>query len=159
NLIENFRSIALLTFVLAIDNMATAQSYHLKSFDNVDARITLSYKLRSSRTLAVSYMKDTVFLADYMEIIESHVVQEKFLQITYDVRGGTGYDTKNTVFLCVDQSKIKMAAIVTSYGLVEGPGIKGLYTAKFKLTNLPKRPYTLIVDVSDSRKDEKVPQK
>ncbi len=135
---------------------AKAQSYSVKSFDGNEAKIELSNKSR--RTLTVSYLKDTVFLTEYIATTKVQVLNGRFLKITYDTRGGSGLDLNNTLIVSVSKSKINVSMLVTSYAKLVSADKNGLYTSKFNITGNDQSNYKLIVNVHDQQASKLHPE-
>jgi hypothetical protein len=135
--------------IVATCSAAKAQSYKMSTFEGEKVTVTIQYKLMSSRTLAVAYRKDTVYLAEFFDDKTVHVWQNKFLQITYDTRGGSGLDTKSTVFISIVNGRMQTCLLVDSYAKLEGPNKKGLYQTTFNLIEIAKGNYQLLVNVRD----------
>jgi hypothetical protein len=144
-------------FYYTVHNIAEAQSYSIKSFEGSNAKINLNYKL-FSKTLSVSCLNDTLFLNDYTGTTEVHVLNERFLQIIYDVRGGSGLDLRNTLILSVNKNNINVSMLVASYVGVTSMYQQGLYKLKLNMLGDSKSNYKLIIDIHDEQKFKRNPQ-
>jgi hypothetical protein len=157
--------LASLIFSCSIYNTAKAQVYSIESFDGTETKIKLTEILRG-RVLAVNCSKDTVFLNDYTGIKDVHVLCNKFLQITYNTKGGTGSEVRNTLILCVIGKKINVSMLVASYASwfssnPDSPSSvdeENLYTLKFNMIGNNKSNYKLIVNVHDEQKSKLHPK-
>ena|SRR5579863_138738 len=123
----------LLAGLILFNNNVTAQSYKIKTFEGENATVKLQYKLMSSRTLAVSVGKDTVYLEELFGEWKVHIWDDKFLQITYDTRGGSGLGLQSTAFLSVIGGRINLDLLVISSATSQGPFRKGLLRMTFTL--------------------------
>jgi hypothetical protein len=148
--------LAVLIFSCAIYTTAKAQVYSIESFDGGNAKIKLNYTL-FSKTLKVSCLNDTLFLSDYTGTREVHVLNKRFLQVTYETRGGTGSEVRSTLILSVNKHKITVSMLVTSYASWFSPDPentnsidkKGLYTLKFNMTGSDRNSYKLAIAIHD----------
>jgi len=154
---QKINFLALLTFSCAIFNNAKAQVYSIESFDGTNAKINLNYTLFSKR-LKVSYLNDILFLSDYTGTREVHVLNKRFLQIVYGVRGGSGLDLRNTIILSVSKSKINVAMLVTSYAGAVSEDKEDLYKLKLGMTGNDKSNYKLSVNVHYEHKTKLHPK-
>lgn len=148
---------ALLIFSCAIYNTAKAQLYSIESFDGTNAKISLNYTL-FSKTLKVSCLNDTLFLSDYTGTREVHVLNKRFLQIVYGVRGGSGLDLRSTLILSVSKGKINVAVLVTSYAGLVSADKNGLYWLKFNMAGNSSSTYKLTVNVHDQQTSKLHPE-
>jgi hypothetical protein len=137
-------------------NSSSAQSYILKSFEGENVRIKLTNK--SNRALTISCLKDTIFVNEYMWIREVHVLKDKFLQIIYDTRGGSGLDLRNTLILLVDHKKINVSMLVTSYARLVSSDKKGFYKSTFNLTGSDRSNYKIVARVHDEQSSKLHPE-
>ena len=93
--------------------VARAQTYRLTSWEGQPLKVSVSYKLFSKR-LAVSCAGDTLFLRDYQGTASVQVLQQRFLQITYDTRCGSNCATQNTVLLSIRRHHFQVPLLVLS---------------------------------------------
>lgn len=107
--------IAGLSGLLAYPGAVCAQDYHLISHEGKPVAIRLSYKLFSKR-LAVACAGDTLFLGDYQATESVRVLQQRFLQITYQTRCGTGCSVQNTAVVSLGQQKLQLSLLILSGG-------------------------------------------
>jgi len=136
---------------------ARAQSYNIKTFEGDNATIKLTYKVLTTRTLAVSYLKDTLFLDDYM-FLDKVQVYGKFLQITYDIRGGSGLGLISTLILSIIKGEINVAMHVTSGIELVSPDKERTYKLKFKRMVEDNNRYKMLVGVHDEHRSRLHPQ-
>jgi hypothetical protein len=156
---------ALFIFAFANYQTAKAQSYTIESLEGGKVKINLSRIMRG-RVLAVNCSKDTVFLDEYLGVKVVHILKEKFLQIIYDVRAGTGSSAKNTLVLSVSKNKINVSMLVNSYGGWFKPDRKntqliddkGLFQLKLEITGDDPGNYKMVVGVHDERKSRSDPK-
>lgn len=68
------RILTLVIVCCALQHAAKAQSYHIRSFEGENATLKLKYMVRTSRTLAVSYLKDSLFLREDQYFLAGHII-------------------------------------------------------------------------------------
>ncbi|GAA3981179.1 hypothetical protein [Mucilaginibacter dorajii] len=98
--------------------------------------------------LCVIYLKDTVKVFDYWDVFpETTYLSKKFLEINYEVRGGSNLGLGNSLILCVSNNKLYEALHVLRYSDWESELVK-TYNVKFALVN-HKKDYVLNASVRD----------
>jgi hypothetical protein len=93
--------------------VAYGQVYHLASQEGKPVAIRLSYKLFSKR-LAVACAGDTLFLRDYQGTVSVRLLKQRFLQIIYQTRCGTGCSIQNTAVVSLRQQKLQLSLLILS---------------------------------------------
>ena len=84
------RTLLLFLQVCALCTGATAQTYRLQSLDGTPVQMQVrELSDSSSHALAIVCGKDTVFAYNYWAPGRVKVVNKRFLQVTYAVRGGS----------------------------------------------------------------------
>ncbi len=163
---RGFILLFLLMNLFSLYNIANAQTYSLRSFEGTKVQVKLSYK-PSIGTLAITCIKDTMYLVDYMDIDNIKIVSGKFLQITYAKRAGSNEDLMNILLLCVDHSKLVQAVHFKSffeYDMRNIDHIKGnlseyqLFKLSLQLTGSSKSNYKLNVNIHDESSSERTPR-
>jgi hypothetical protein len=103
------------------------------------------------RVLKISCLKDTIAIEDYWGVPpEVHVLGSRFVQVNYEVRGGTGYALGNTMLLCVQHGKLHESLYFLRYTHSEvGDDALGDYKIKIALTGSNAKNYRLNVKVHD----------
>ncbi|MES2278187.1 MAG: hypothetical protein V4592_19310 [Bacteroidota bacterium] len=147
--------------VFTIWNSARAQSYSVESFEGHATKILITnYSTDNSRYgEKISCVTDSLFLTDYNGTNEVHVLNHKFLEIIYDTRGGSGYQSRNTVILSVKRNKICIAIIVNSFGKAFGSDIDGsLYVIKFNVIGNDQSNFKLLANVYDRHQSSSSPK-
>ncbi|WEK19294.1 MAG: hypothetical protein P0Y49_21190 [Candidatus Pedobacter colombiensis] len=156
----------LLMTVCSLYNTTNAQTYSLQSLEGAKVRVNLLYK-PSLGTLAISYLKDTLLLVDYMDINNVKVLNNRFLQITYAKRAGSNEDLENMLLLCVDNKKLCQAMHIRSgstYDMRNIQHIKGnlseyqLFKVKVRLFGNGKNNYKLNLSIHDESTSERTPK-
>jgi hypothetical protein len=96
---------------------------------------------------------------DYNGVKEVHVLSNKFLEIVYDTRGGSGYQARNTLILSVKNNKINVAILVHSFGKAFGGDIDGsLYMTKFNIIGNDKSNFKLVAHIYNRHKSNSNPR-
>lgn len=147
--------IVLLLFVNAY-NFVQAQDYGIKTLEGSDVKVHLSEK--SGHILAASYLKDSLFLIDYRGGLETRVLRNKFLLVTYDTRSGSGLALKTTLLLLVGHNKMQVAIVTTSYANLVSNDKKGIFQLKFNIIGTDKSNYKLIISVNDQQESKLHPE-
>jgi hypothetical protein len=89
----------------------------------------------SRRMLKISYLKDTITINDYWGVpVEPRSINKNFLQINYEVRGGSNLALGNTLILSVSSNKLYEALHVLRYSDWESFDVKK-YNVDFLLKN------------------------
>ncbi len=154
---QSFLYFFLFLILLFTVSLANAQAYRLTSFENKNVEIILKYRL-FSKTLTISYEKDTVYLSEFTGIIQTRIVNNKFLQIIYGVRGGSGLDLKKVIILCVYRNKIHIPLLVTSYSKYAGIDSLAFYKLKMKFKVSNKKNFQIIANITEGQKYAVRPQ-
>src|SRR5260370_30093298 len=162
-------SIIFFIFSCCLHNVARAQSFDIESLDGVKTKIVLSHELASG-ILAISHFKDTIFINEFMDIEEVHVLKGKFLQVVYEVRTGSDQNLIQLVLLCVNYGKLYQAMHVESYLSYDidkvwdkkADSLKlfdehGLYELKLNLLGNDKSSFKLVVDIHNESKSKHDP--
>jgi hypothetical protein len=148
--------------VCTIWNSAKAQSYSVESFEGRMVKIYLTEKptKKTWYSATVFCLTDSLFLVDYNGIKEVHVLSHKFLEIVYDTRGGSGYQSRNTVILSVKENKLHVAILVNSFGKAFGSDIDGsVYVVKFNIIGNNKSNFKLVAHIYDRHNSSSYPSK
>jgi hypothetical protein len=143
-------------------NSAKAQSYLIDSFEGQNVKIHLTEKgtEKSWYVAKVSCLTDSLILVDYNAVKEVHILRNKFLEIVYDTRGGSGYQARNTVILSVKKNKINVAILANSFGKAFGGDIDGtLFVTKFNLMGNNESEFKLVAHIYDRHKSSSNSQK
>jgi hypothetical protein len=77
------------------------------------------------RMLKISYLKDTITIDDYWGVtVEPKCLDKNFLQIKYEVRGGSNLALGNTLLLCISGDRMYEALHVLRYSDWESFDVK-----------------------------------
>jgi len=103
-------TLLLFLHICAFCTGAAAQTYRLQSLDGTPVQVQVrELSDSSSQALALVCGKDTVFAYDYWAPGRVKVVNKRFLQVTYAVRGGSNLGLRNTILLCIYKGHLRQA--------------------------------------------------
>lgn len=88
-----------------------AQYYTLRSSEGKKVRVHVE---ELHHELRVSCLHDSLLLYEYFGGYDARMLSSDFLQITYRVRGGSGYGSENTAILAVRDGRLCQALLVMS---------------------------------------------
>jgi hypothetical protein len=146
---KKYIAIIIFIFTLTASTVTLAQTYHIKSFDGKIAKITLNYKMFSKK-LSISCSTDTLYLLDYTGTQKIRVIDQRFIEIEYDVLGGTGIVNRNSLILSISKNKIITSLLVNSHFETFSPDKHILYDVKFNFKSDLGKNYQIIADVNNS---------
>lgn len=131
-----------------------AQYYMLRSIEGKKVRVHLE---ALPHELRVSCLHDTLLLYEYFGDYRARALDSSFLQITYAVRGGSGFGSKNTAILAVRDGQLRQALLLMSS--FEAVGFKYHHTlnADLKLSVNRWNNYFLTASAREYLKDESHP--
>jgi hypothetical protein len=113
-----------------------------------------------SHILKISCLKDTITDHDFWDVpTEVRVLSEKFIEIKYAVRGGSGVGLGNTLILCVKNNRLYEAMRVLGYSNGESGDQQEYYSIKvsaLKGDNLKK--YELVINIHDRMNSKSDPE-
>jgi len=114
-----------------------------------------------NRVLKINCLTDTIKIEDFWGVTpEIDILGGKFIQIQYEVRGGTGYALGNVLILCVRNNKLYEAMHVLRYTQSEiGDDATGDYNIKIKIDKNDKGSYILKVNIHDDFNSKSRPEK
>ena len=151
--------LAITLIAFYIFSPAKAQTYSIQSLNGKKVDISLSYKSFNKR-LTISCLQDTLYLNEYTGTKKVSILADKFLQITYGLRAGTGLELQNTAIISVANNKIKVSLLIQSYvnGLSPVPGNttaigeEWLYELKINVNERENHIHKLAVDIHQQQK-------
>ncbi len=131
-----------------------AQYFSLRSFEGKKVRVHLE---ELPHELRVSFLHDTLLLYEYFGDFRAKALDSSFLQITYAVRGGSGFGSENTALLAVREGHLCQALWLTSS--FESVGYKFHHTLHTDLTLTGSRwnNYILTINSREYLRDESHP--
>jgi hypothetical protein len=112
SLIPVFHHLALLVCLL-LASSSQAQVYALKTLDGANAAITI--RERAFTPFTISYSTDKLILPGYWAPGEVRILNKRFLEIRYYVRGGSNVGLGSTLLLCISHGKLRQAMHIESY--------------------------------------------
>ena len=131
------------------DSIKDTKTYLVRSIDGKKNIIHILPNY-SNHILRISCLKDTISLYDFWgETPTINVLNKTFLEIKYEVRGGSGLALGNVLILCVDKEKLHESIHVLRYSRGYGAGIETDYNIKIKIKGDKKDNYQLYAHVHD----------
>jgi hypothetical protein len=131
-----------------------AQYYGLRSFEGKKVSVhieALPHELR------VSCLQDTLLLYEYFGDYHIRELDSSFLQITYAVRGGSGFGSENTAILVVRDGYLRQALLLMSSFEAVGFKYHQTLNTALKLTGNRWSNYVLTVNARKYLRDESHP--
>jgi hypothetical protein len=164
--------IALLIFSFLV-NMATAQNFlaidevknskrdtrifNIESLDkkNVKIKIAPDY---INKILTISSLKDTINIYNYWGVPPAvKILNRNFIEIKYEVRGGSNLGLGNMLILCVNGNMLHEAIHVLRYCSYQSYD-KSEYEIKVALNGISKPSYRLNVKIHDDAYSKSNPE-
>lgn len=162
-----FRTLLLFLSAYAFCIGATAQTYRLQSLDGTPVQVQVRELSDSSRrALTLVCGKDTVFAYDYWAPKQVKVVNKRFLQVTYAVRGGSNLGVGNTLLLCIDKGHLRQAMkactfiesdLRNAFYIPGNPDEYELFRARTQLVGTTAKTYQLHLTVHDEARSAQDP--
>lgn len=160
------RSIILVTYLIFsfLINTATAQDnlaiyeakdskrdtriFNIVSLDKKNEKIKIAPDY-TNKTLTISNLKDTINIYDYWGVPPKvKILNKNFIEIKYEVRGGSNLGLGNIMVLCVNGTLLYEAMHVLRYYSWQSDD-KSDYKIKFVLNGDSKRSYRLNINIHD----------
>jgi hypothetical protein len=130
------------------------QSYGLRSFEG--KKVTVHVEALPHE-LSVSCFHDTLLLYEYFGDYHAIAFNSGLLQITYAVRGGSGFGLENTAILAVRDGHLRQALLLTSSCQAVGFKYHKTLNTGLKLTGNGWSNYVLTVTARKYLRDESHP--
>jgi len=131
------------------DSKYDTRAYQIQSLDGKNQTVHIM-PIYEKHVLKISCLNDTLIDDDFWDVPPiTEVLNKNFIEIRYEVRGGSGLGLGNILLLCVNGNKLFEAMHVLRYLSSEGGGEKTNYNLKLTLNGNNKRNFKLIVDIHD----------
>lgn len=140
------------------DSKKDTKILNIQSIDgkNQKVRIVPYYV---NHVLRMSCSNDTININDYWDVPpEIRVLNKNFIEIRYEVRGGSNLALGNMLVLCVNNNKLYEAMHVLRYISSETGNEHENYNIKAALNGANKGNYRLIVNIHDEVHSKSDPQ-
>ena len=112
-----------------------------------------------NRDLIVTCLKDTISIAGFWGVPAGiYLLNKNFIEIKYEVRGGSNFALGNTLILCVNNNKLYESMHVLRYATWDSD-IKASYQIKISLVGNSKDNYKLNVNIHDYVDSKPNPEK
>jgi len=137
-----------LTEALKKDSKKDTKVYALRSLEgkNVAIHIMPHY---DEHVLKISCLTDTITNNDYWGVpVDVTYLSRSFLQIKYEVRGGSNFGLGNTLLLCVSGNRLYEALHILRYTDWDSGNLIKKYNVRLSVTSY-KKPYVLKAKISD----------
>jgi hypothetical protein len=140
------------------DSKRDTKTYHIKSMDGINSKIHFMPNYWE-HILKISCLKDTITCNDFWGApIEIRVLKKYFIQIKYDVRGGSNFALGNILILCVRGNKLCEAIHILRYSSWDGLE-KADYSVRLTLHGSSKKEFKLYAVVHDKMLSYSSPEK
>ncbi|MEO6524647.1 MAG: hypothetical protein ABIN91_23385 [Mucilaginibacter sp.] len=124
------------------------KNYTITSFEGVSQKVELSEADRG-RTIIIKSGANQIAIYDCYGVTEVHRLNDKFLEIIYEQRGGSGYTPYNVLILCLSDGKLVTAMNTTYSAWTVGADAERKYSTKLLLKGGDKKGYKLLISISD----------
>lgn len=156
--------VILLIILINVGKAVQAQSYTIESFEGIPQKINVTC---DGENLTITCFRDTIHITDFNDFPEgATLLNNNFLKVVYDARGGTGLHLTHTLLLCVNNQKLYQAIHITSvfneefidYSKKVDPANpvaeRSRYELFLNLTGSSKEDYKLTIHIHDERKSK-----
>jgi hypothetical protein len=139
--------IILILLYFSAFSQRTGKSYFIKSFEGISHKIELSEADRG-RTIVIKSGTNQLAIYDCYGVTAVHLLNEKFLEIVYEPRGGSGLTLYNVLILGVSKGKLITAMDInfSAWTICEA---ERKYSAKPTLTGDDNKGYKLSIKVHE----------
>ncbi|MDO3627031.1 hypothetical protein [Mucilaginibacter sp. BT774] len=136
------------------------KTYMIQSLDGTRQKVKIAPDY-VKKVLTMICLKDTIRIGGFWGVPpQVDILDGKFIQMQYEVRGGTGYALGNVLILCVQNNKLYEAMHVLRYTQSEiGDDATGDYNIKMKIDKNDKGRYILKVNIHDDFNSKSHPEK
>lgn len=158
-IIANLISIFFINNLRAQDNLRNAEAKDTKRDTKILTIMSLNGKIErvkitpdyENSMLRMTCLKDTISIPDFWGVPpEIHLLNKSFIEIKYEVRGGSNLGLGNTLILCARSNKLFEALHVLRYTNWDSGGIKSDYHIKLFISENNKSNYKLNVHIHDN---------
>jgi len=135
------------------------KTFNIVSLDGKNEKVTITPDYLK-RVLRMTCLKDTINIPDFWDVTpELHILNKSFIEIKYEVRGGSNLGLGNTLILCVNGSMLYEAMHVLRYTNWDSGDIKTNYQIKLIMVGNSKSNYKLNVGIHDDVYSKPNPEK
>jgi hypothetical protein len=142
-----------LTIALIKDSKKDNKTINILSLDGKKRRVHIMPDY-ANHVFRISCLEDTITIKDFWGVpAEVHILDIHFIQISYEVRGGSGLGLGNTMLLSVQNKKLYRSFFALRYidVLLDRSEGEGKYNIKLRLSGGDQKNYKLFVKVHDKR--------
>jgi hypothetical protein len=133
----------------AKDTKKDTKTYHVKSLDdkNATVKVVPDYV---NRVLRITYLKDVININDFWGIPPAiRLLNKKFIEIKYEVRGESNVGLGNTLILCVKGPHLYQAMYALRYANGETGDEQEEYRIRLDISGNNVNNYKLNVHIHD----------
>ncbi len=131
------------------DTKRDTKEFNLLSLDNRNEKVKIIPEY-VNHVLSIKSSKDGISITGFWDVTpEASLLNKNFIEIKYEVRGGSNLGLGNTLIICVSNGKLFEAMHALRYTRWESGDYKTDYHIKTLLNGNNKNDYKLIVNVHD----------
>ncbi len=167
--INKITIIVSLLILIVINNQLKAQTIKIQTFGEQSQKISIA--LDTDRdVLIVATIKDTIHIGDCIVVENVHSLNKNFIEITYEIRGGSGIHVTRTLIFAALNNRLYQSLHITSLFKEEfidyrkdpvstTPDKSSLYETKCHLINAGYHNQKMIASIHSWQKLKDHPQK
>ena len=134
----------------ARDTKRDTKTFNIVALDSKNAKVKVAPDY-VNQALKITCLKDTIMIPDFWGVIPDYrVFNKKFIEVKYEVRGGSNLGLGNTLILCVKSNKLIEAMHVLRYTNWDSGNEKTDYHIDLNVNGDNKNTYNLNIRVHDA---------
>jgi hypothetical protein len=166
-LITYLVSVLFINSAIAQDNLKTTEAQDTKRDTKTFNLVTLDSKIAkvkitpdyAKRVLRITYLKDTITIYDFWGVPPViQMLNKTFIEIKYEIRGGSNLGLGNILILCVKDNKIIEAMHVLRYTNLDSGNEKMDYHINLNINGNNKSDYSLSTHIHDDTYSKQNPE-
>jgi hypothetical protein len=148
-----------LKVIEAKDTKRDTKTLSITSLDGKSAAVTITPDY-ANKTLTIASLKSAITIVDFWGVTpEIHVLNKNFVEINYEIRGGSNVGSGNIMVICVDGGKLYEAMHILRQSNSEYGDLKTNYNIKVILNGNNKNNFKLNVTVHDDVYSKQNPER
>ncbi|MGZ3750659.1 MAG: hypothetical protein ACXVAU_05250 [Mucilaginibacter sp.] len=165
------KSIITLTLLFGdlVNHTVSGQTFTIRSANGKDEKIQMVTDPEKDK-LTITYLKDTLFVHDIINIEKAKILSKNFLEIVYTIGGGSGLHIKRTLILSVNNKVICQSLDIMSFlheefidyskqpPTPDAPDVISHYRTTLDLAGSDSQNYKLQVKIHDEQKSKDAPR-
>lgn len=156
--------ITILLLIVSVCKTANGQVYNIHALDRAAQKIKVADNEKG--TLIISCLKDTIYINNWNNTIESTHINRSFLKVVYEIHAGVGMHEAHTVVLCINHGRLIEALHITSLfheefmdfsedaDTIGKVAVNSTYSVNLSLTGNNPHDYKLNAKIHDDRKSK-----